>query len=628
MKALEEAGQKKAVEAGDAPLLVVDQLTIQFPGARASAPTTETHATNAIENISFCVPRGASVALVGESGSGKTLSCKAALGILPKQAKVISGSIWLKDPNPAGNATNDSNSNSNAGQNLLDLSESALRRLRGNRISMIFQEPMSALSPLHTIGSQTIEAVKLHTEKRGETAREACLEIFQRVGFPDPERAYNAYPFELSGGLRQRAMIAMAMVTKPDLLIADEPTTALDVTTQAQVLGLIKELQAETGMSVLMISHDLGVVANVADYVTVMRAGKVVEAGTIHHILTAPRHAYLKALIAAARFDDRAPHDEVSAPANLMMRAVNVAKTYQARGRAAWSPVTEIPALRDISLTLARGETLAIVGESGSGKSTFAKLLMRSERADPGSQIEVDLGEGMVDVMALRGSALRRFRRKVQLVFQDPFASLNPRLTIGEILTEPLTVHKVASFKIARQEARDMMALVGLDPGHLNRHPHAFSGGQRQRICIARALMLKPKLLVLDEPTSALDVSVQAKVLKLLVDLKDRFGLTYVFISHDLGVVAHLADQVAVMRKGRIVESGPYMELLKSPRHPYTKALIAASPEPNADQRLDLDAVARGAGEPEEWSDAFRFAPQNIPTLSQVAPGHFCRERL
>ena len=604
----EEAHQLPNADAKP-PLLIVDRLSVRFPGARA----------NAIEDVSFCVPRGETVALVGESGSGKTLSCKAALGILPKHAEITSGSIWLADPGKA-----------DEGKNLLELPEPEMRKLRGNRISMIFQEPMSALSPLHTIGSQTQEAVTLHLKLPFEEGRQLCLDIFKRVGFPDPERAYNAYPFELSGGLRQRAMIAMAMVTEPELLIADEPTTALDVTTQAQVLGLIKDLQAETGMSVLIISHDLGVVANMAKYATVMRSGSVVEAGTIKDILERPRHAYLKALIKAASFEDREGAIVPMSDDNLILKAQNVAKTYQARGRSPWSPVTLVPALRDINVTLERGKTLAIVGESGSGKSTFARLLMRAEAPDAGSAIEVDTGDGngMVDVGSLNGRALRRFRRKVQMVFQDPFASLNPRLTVREILTEPLTVHKVTSPQVARDRAREMMERVGLDPSHISRHPHAFSGGQRQRIGIARALMLDPKLLVLDEPTSALDVSVQAKVLALLEEIKESFGLSYLFISHDLGVVAHLADDVAVMRKGRIVERGPALRLFKSPRHPYTKALIEASPEPSLDQKLDLDLVAGGAGEPDTWPDAFRYSGEDAPDLHEINPGHFVRERV
>ncbi|MGF1659720.1 MAG: dipeptide ABC transporter ATP-binding protein [Rubrimonas sp.] len=576
------------------PVLRVEGLTIGFAGA----------AQPALRGVSLSARSGETRAIVGESGSGKTLTGKALLGILPRGATVLGGTALLSDRETP--------------VDLLALSEPELRRLRGDRVAMVFQEPMSALSPLHTVGAQVVEAVRLHSDLDARAAKARCLETFAEVGFPDAERAWRAYPFELSGGLRQRAMIAMAMVCRPSLLIADEPTTALDVTTQAVVLDLIRRLQEETGMAVLLITHDLGVVANVADTVTVLRAGEVVESGPVSAVLGAPGHGYTRRLIAASAI--AAGRRAAGAGVDPILALRDVGKTYGGRdGRA-------VVAAADISLTLERGRTLALVGESGSGKTTVARLALGAEAPDPGGEIRFRGADGAeLDVPALRGAALKQFRRRAQMVFQDPFAALSPRMTIRDILTEPLRVHGVGDPSAQRERAAELLRKVGLSPDMLGRYPHAFSGGQRQRISIARALALQPELLVCDEPTSALDVSVQAQVLDLLGALQQEFGLSYLFISHDLAVVAALADQVAVMRRGRVVEAGPSARLLADPIHPYTRALLAASPEPDLARKLDLKLVAQGAGEPESWPEPFGYGPEAVPALREMAPRHFVR---
>lgn len=588
------------------PLLTVEGLSIAFGRGKAATPV--------VEDVWFTLRRGETLAIVGESGSGKTITGKALLRILPKSAAITGGRAIFSGRD--GDEVD-----------LLSVSDRRIRAIRGGRISMVFQEPMSSLSPLHTIGAQVSEAVRLHQPQNSAEVKARCIEIFNDVGFPDPERAWNAYPFELSGGLRQRAMIAMAMVCKPDLMIADEPTTALDVTTQAQVLDLIRTLQADTGMSLILVTHDLGVVANMADQVTVMRRGRVVESGPVAKVLTAPQHGYTKALIAAA---PELPVDggrDGLAVRDPIFWAKNLSKTYIGRSRAFGAPAQVVKAVQDIELAVGRGETLAIVGESGSGKSTVAKLMLRAEEPDPGATVGFRGRDGVEeDVLALSGDALKAFRRRVQIVFQDPYASLSPRMSVLDILTEPLRIHKIGdSARDRRDRAAALMQRVGLSPDHLGRFPHAFSGGQRQRISIARALALQPELLVCDEPTSALDVSVQAQVLELLKELRDEMGLSYLFISHDLTVVADLADRVAVMRRGRVLEEGPARLLFTNPTHPYTRALIAASPEPDLNRRLDLAAVARGAGDPETWPDPWRYAGDDAPSLREIAPGHFVR---
>ncbi|HEU0221118.1 MAG TPA: ABC transporter ATP-binding protein, partial [Paracoccaceae bacterium] len=488
------------------------------------------------------------------------------------------------------------------------------------------QEPMSSLSPLHTIGSQVAESLRIHQGISGAEGHRVCLETFASVGFPDPERAWSAYPFELSGGLRQRAMIAMAMVCRPDLVIADEPTTALDVTTQAQVLDLMRQLQADTGMSMILITHDLGVVANMADSVVVMRKGEVVESGPTRAVLMAPGHGYTKALIAAAPEIPVEMACERMRASDPILYAHNLSKTFLGRSHGLGQPPRPIAAVQGVEIAIGRGETTAIVGESGSGKSTVARLLLRAEDPDPGSEIWFRGRDGKAeDVSKMGRAALKTFRRKVQIVFQDPFGALSPRMSVLDILTEPLQVHGLGTASEQRDRAAELMEMVGLSSSHLGRFPHAFSGGQRQRICIARALALSPELIVCDEPTSALDVSVQAQVLELLKELQSALGLSYLFISHNLTVVADIADRVAVMRRGRVVEEAPSRLLFENPRHPYTAALIAASPEPDMDRRLDLTAVARGAGEPETWPEPYQYHGDNVPGLVEIEHGHFVR---
>ena len=586
------------------PLLSVRNLSVAFGAGR--------DASQVVDGVSFTLRRGETLALVGESGSGKTVTGKALLRILPKSARVTGGEAVFQGRDGAP-------------EDLIAASGRRIREIRGGRVAMVFQEPMSSLSPLHTIGDQAAEAVRLHAPGVDPKAR--CLDIFADVGFPDPARAWESYPFELSGGLRQRAMIAMAMVCRPDLLIADEPTTALDVTTQAQVLDLIKQLQADTGMGLILVTHDLGVVANMADQVTVMRKGKVVESGPLAPVLNHPQHGYTKDLIAAApELPEDGGRDALAHPDPIFWaRSLN--KTYEGRRRGFGAPPPTVKAVQDVTLAVGRGETLAVVGESGSGKSTIAKLMLRAEEPDEGAEVGFKGADGLAqDVTALRGEALKAFRRRVQIVFQDPYASLSPRMSVLDILTEPMRIHGLgAGPRDRRDRAAALMERVGLSADHLGRFPHAFSGGQRQRISIARALALEPELIVCDEPTSALDVSVQAQVLALLKELRDEMGLSYLFISHDLTVVADLADRVAVMRRGRIVEEGPARMLFGAPTHPYTRALIAASPEPDLDRRLDLATVARGAGAPDSWPEPWRYEGDDAPPLREIAPGHFVR---
>jgi peptide/nickel transport system ATP-binding protein len=581
----------------DQALLRVDDLSIAF----GDMPV--------VESVSLSLDRGQTLALVGESGSGKTLTGRALMGLLPKGARITGGSaIFSPEPDTA--------------IDLCSADERRLRRLRGGRIGMIFQEPMSAFSPLHTVGAQVAEGVALHGDLSGQALRDHCLTVFEQVGFPDPARAWRAYPFELSGGLRQRAMIAMAIACGPDLVIADEPTTALDVTTQAVVLDLLARLQRETGMAMILITHDLGVVANLADRVVVLRKGRVMERGPAEAVLARPGHAYTKALIAAAPALATA-----HAPRNLrvddpILWAKRLSKTYP-NPRGGGAPIR---AVRDVTLAVGRGETLAVVGESGSGKSTVARLMLRAERADAGGEIGFCGADRKVtDLAALDGAALKAFRRRVQMVFQDPYAALSPRMTVLDTLTEPLRVHGIGTPAERRDRAAALMADVGLPAEHLGRYPHAFSGGQRQRIAIARALALGPEMVICDEPTSALDVSVQAQVLDLLRRLRAEHNLSYLFISHDLHVVAGLADRVAVMRAGTVVEQGPARTVLRHPRHPYTQALIAASPDPDLSRKLDLAAVSRGAGRPDSWPDPFGYAGDAAPDLQEVEAGHFVR---
>ncbi|UOA16797.1 MULTISPECIES: ABC transporter ATP-binding protein [Sulfitobacter] len=583
-------------------LLKVDGLTIGFGNADP-----------VVRDVSFSVAPGETLALVGESGSGKTLTCRSILRILPDVARIRSGRIIF-----AGD---------DAPVDMLSLSEPAMRQIRGNRISMIFQEPMRSLSPLHRLGNQVAEVLRLHRSMGRAEAKRTVLEKFERVGFTEPERVWRSYPFEMSGGMRQRAMIAMAMVAKPDLLIADEPTTALDVTTQAQVLGLIKTLQSETGMAVVLVTHDLGVVANMAQQVVVMNGGRVMESGTAAEVLGSPEHGYTRKLFAAATMIP-----EVAAPAravahdDLIMNLRNVSKTFALR-TGGWRKQTTVTACKDVNLQVVRGKTLAVVGESGSGKTTCARMALGAETPDPGGEVLFYREPGALPMPVHDMSVSQRtaFQRQAQMVFQDPYSSLSPRMRIGAALTEPLEIHGIGSRADRRDKAAEMLELVGLNPDMMTRYPHAFSGGQRQRLSIARALTLDPKLLICDEPTSALDVSVQEQILTLLEDIRERAALSYLFISHDLAVVARIADEVVVMRAGVIVEQAPPETLFYDPRHPYTKALIAAQPEPDISRPIDLELVAKGAGAPSTWPEMFRIEGGIAPALQDVGAGHKVR---
>jgi peptide/nickel transport system ATP-binding protein len=611
-------------------LLRVEDLHVRF--------ATPVGFLDAIKGVSFRIPPAATVALVGESGSGKSVVSQSILRILPRNGEIIRGAIRFADPRLGGE--------------VVDLAQlpadgAAMRAIRGGRISIIFQEPMSSLSPLHTIGDQVSEALKLHRAVGAAEAKELTIQMLRLVGFPDPERAWRSYAFELSGGLRQRAMIAMALVCRPALLIADEPTTALDVTIQAQILKLIVELQGELGMAVLLITHDLGVVANIAEEIIVMYQGEIMESGTLDDIFRRAAHPYLRALLRAVpRFDMKAgerlvpireipPGDAPNLMAQLppwpaqatapLLECNDVRKSFGLRSGRLFRSGSgmRVTAVDGVSLKIARGECLGLVGESGCGKTTLSKILLRAFEPDSGEVIFNDRGN-LIDVLGLEGDELKRFRRQVQFIFQDPFGSLNPRMTVYDIIAEPLVIHGLGDAPARRELVAELVTLVGLDPRHLRRYPHSFSGGQRQRIGIARALALRPELVICDEPVSALDVSIQAQILNLLMDLQKKLGLTYLFISHNLAVVDYIADRIAVMCAGRVVELAPRGVLFRNPGHPYTQALLAAVPAPDPSHRLDFDQLMEGrASDPLAWPEPFRRHPGAPLQLFEVEPGHF-----
>ena len=543
-------------EAAAAPVLELKGLTVRLPRGSDRA--------HAIENITFSVGAGEIVCVVGESGSGKSVTAQAVMGLLPRELAASAGEARLQ------------------GEDVLAATPSRLRDLRGTRMAMIFQEPMTALNPVMKIGDQIAEVLEIHTELSEADRRQRVLQIMRAVHLPEPERLIDVYPHQLSGGQRQRIMIAAALVLDPALLIADEPTTALDVTTQAQILRLVRELQERRGTGVLFITHDFGVVAEIAHRVVVMQSGRVVEMGARDDILRRPQSDYTRMLIASVpSLKPPARVPKVGATALAMEK---LSKTYGGKGLF-FGAGRVVRAAENVDLTVRRGETVGIVGESGSGKTTVARCVARLIEPTSGA---IRIGD--VDVAHLPESRLRAHRRHVQIVFQDPYRSLNPRRTVGASIAEG-PVNFGLSRADAMQRASRLMALVGLAPDALDRYPHQFSGGQRQRIAIARALAMEPTLLIADEPVSALDVSVQAQVLKLLDDVRRRFDLAVLFITHDLRVAAQICDRIAVMQRGIVVEQGPTAEVFAAPKHEYTRALFEAAPGRNAQFGPAADAA-------------------------------------
>jgi microcin C transport system ATP-binding protein len=537
-----------------APLLEVRDLQVAF-----DAPGGE---VRAVRGVSFDIAPGETVGLVGESGSGKSVTALSILQLLPyPKARHPSGSIRFQ------------------GQELLGADERVLRRVRGNRIAMIFQEPMTSLNPLHTIEKQVNEVLFVHKGLGRRAARARTVELLRLVGLPEAERRLDAYPHQLSGGQRQRVMIAMALANEPDLLIADEPTTALDVTIQAQILKLLQDLQARFGMALLLITHDLGIVRKMAARVAVMSQGEIVETGTTAELFERPRHPYTRRLLAA----EPAPRPPAaSGAAPVVLAADGVKVWFPVKAGVLRRTVDHVRAVDGVSLTIREGETVGVVGESGSGKTTLGLALLRLLRSEGRIRFQ------QRELQGLGAGALRPLRREMQIVFQDPYGSLSPRMSVGQIVGEGLGVHALARSATEREALiAESLAEVGLEPAMRDRYPHELSGGQRQRVALARALVLKPRLIVLDEPTSALDRSIQAQMIDLLRALQARHRLAYLFISHDLRVIRALADEVIVMRAGVIVERGPTAEIFERPTHPYTRALMAAA--------LDLEVVEEGA---------------------------------
>ena len=542
-----------------APVLEVRGLATSFPLRQG--------VLKAVDDVSFTVRRGETLCIVGESGSGKSVTARSILQIVDAPGRITGGEMIL---HRRGGGTVDLAK--------LDPRGREIRDIRGAEIAMIFQEPMSSLSPVHTIGQQIVEVLRLHVGLDKAAARARTIELLRQVEIPKPETAIDRYTFEFSGGMRQRAMIAMALACNPSLLIADEPTTALDVTTQAEILDLIRRMQAAYGMAVMFITHDMGVVAEIADQVLVMYRGRVMETGPVDGIFHAPRDDYTRMLIGSVL--------KLEAKSELRAeRQIAVAQppVLEVSGLAMHFGPAKAPfkAVDDVALTLQPGETLGVVGESGSGKTTLGRCLLRVY--DPtGGRMDYRRADGsVVDLARADAATLKACRREIRMIFQDPMSSLNPRMTVAQIVGEPLLVNGLASGRALDDRVAALLEQVGLEPAWRERYPHAFSGGQRQRIGIARAIALKPRIIVADEATSALDVSIRAQVLDLLIKLQDELGLSYIFISHDIGVIRYMCDRVAVMYRGRVVETGETGQVCDEPSHEYTRALLSAIPRPD-----------------------------------------------
>lgn len=567
-------------------LLEVKNLVVEFQ--------TDEGIIRAVNNVSFDIPAGKTIGIVGESGSGKSVTSLAVMGLLQKPAaRITQGQILFN------------------GHDLLKHSDAKMREIRGNQISMIFQEPMTSLNPVFKVGDQIAEAIKIHKNVSSKEAWNRAIDLMNQVGIPDPIRSAHKYPHEMSGGQKQRVMIAMAISCEPQLLIADEPTTALDVTIQKQVLELLHNLQQKYKMSMMFITHDLGVIGDIADDVVVMYRSNVVEKNNAQEIFYTAKHPYTKGLLACRPklganprrlltvsdfMDDNGleksispdrvvvfdKENEIEKSKDILLEVNNLVTQFPIKGGIFGRTVDHFKAVNDVSFKVKKGKTLGLVGESGCGKTTLGRSIMRL--VEPSSGTIIYNGK---DITHIHGEELRQLRRKIQIIFQDPYSSLNPRMTISEILMEPLNIHNIGNSKNERFDmARELFEKVGLRSSLLNRYPHEFSGGQRQRICIARALMLKPEFVICDESVSALDVSIQAQVLNLLLDLQDEFHLTYIFISHDLSVVNFIADEVGVMNKGRIIEMDKASNIYTNPKEAYTKALLSAIPTGEVKSKL------------------------------------------
>jgi peptide/nickel transport system ATP-binding protein len=537
--------------------LAPDTATVLSVQGLTVSVRTEDGLTPLVQDLSFDLRRGETLAIAGESGSGKSITSLAIMGLLPPPAvRITAGSIRLGDTD------------------LVTLPESRMRGFRGDRIAMIFQEPMTSLNPVLTIGAQVIEAIRAHDPVSRAQARVRALEALKSVRLSQPEQRMTQYPHELSGGMRQRVMIAMALALRPEVLIADEPTTALDVTVQREVLDLLRDLQRDLGTAIILITHDMGVVAEMADRVIVMKGGRVVEAASTADIFARPAQPYTQALLAAVpRIGGGIPRAETGRDTVATLTDVSV--RFPLRGGILGRVTAQVHAVEHVSLDIRRGETFSLVGESGCGKSTIAKAIVGLV---PHTGTIRVAGQALSDLDAAGRKALRR---RVQIVFQDPMAALDPRMTVGDLIAEPLVIHGIGSATEQRDRVADLMARVGLSADQMSRYPHEFSGGQRQRICIARALALQPDLIIADESVSALDVSVQARVLDLLRTLQTEFGIAFLFISHDMAVVENISDRVAVMYLGQIVETGTRAQIFGNPQHPYTRRLIEAVPVPD-----------------------------------------------